>query len=981
MTDDMDPAQQEPFASFNPAEFGLALEAPAEDETIFRHYLAFVANDGLLPLRQVVHFSASQDGGKAGETLYTHLLNGIFVLDQLRRLLGLGAVETRVLFAAFTLHDINKFPEHEATRSYRRVATPEHIIESISRLKLDQFFPGYDRYIADMRALIQLHPGHNAVGIDFYDLTRAPRFGLRPERLRDLADLIQAADAIDLSHTLDEARHKATFLHKLNSVSSVQYSFVTHQVAEQRGSLTNIVHNAAMAELQSRFGLVPLLLYPEGVAYLCRRGHEPACDDAVRAAIAKRAAGTVATMTSAGFQSFIRPINMGITVDRKCLELGLPFATIFATIAAIVQRRPYKPEKLQQLAADAATRTRRALAKRPLSPDAPLAAAVEGLLARGLVPQSGERVRLGELVRSYYIFLLEHLAEVVADAWPHLYRLLDLPADRVPLYDLLDARMDRAYAIAADLTLSEQELYTRIVADGEALLAAVTRPDPREPLLAAYLSIVLSFGGQPARPGDFTTALPQYVRQRQRQCVQCSLPLPTEPWMAADVRGDIKVQSFSNRLPGAPSEPKKRVCGVCQLQYLVEKLNYREVREEQPLYLHLFPYSFLAAPFAAALRRTVERIRELDALGGAMRLREAERAFATVAAGGDQRVIFTTRTKEDKPQPYGLYLPRYSDTLAGMLTFPVNPPGANDGERFLFVLQHALLIWRVLGTKVLVSTAATPPLDARAFGDLYLDLTPLDARGLVTANDYHWFAPGGNEPGGLQQLWKRLGMLYAIKAQVSTRTDDPLPALVRALADHPLTIFYVAEKLAEERARAERGDRGAAGWILSRVAPALRELALSTGDPAMSDLDRQLEQLAALAWRGGLRSPKSLKKNSLMTPLDAVLAKVALISDELTLPLVRAAAVEDLRAHIERVRRAEGLKTGRFHEEASRAFVTTFFDEVFLKTYQGRPARLLSHEKALRSAFHTYVRQQIPTRLRDSEVAPADTADESSTKE
>ena len=42
-------------------------------------------------------------GGKAGESLYIHVLNGIGILEQLREVLGLDERETRVLFTAYTL--------------------------------------------------------------------------------------------------------------------------------------------------------------------------------------------------------------------------------------------------------------------------------------------------------------------------------------------------------------------------------------------------------------------------------------------------------------------------------------------------------------------------------------------------------------------------------------------------------------------------------------------------------------------------------------------------------------------------------------------------------------------------------------------------------------------------------------------------------------------------------------------------------------
>jgi hypothetical protein len=68
-------------------------------------YLAHVANGGLDRFRDVV-----QTGGKAGQSLYSHVLDGVFLLDQIGTLLGLDDPSLRCLFAAYTMHDLNKMP-------------------------------------------------------------------------------------------------------------------------------------------------------------------------------------------------------------------------------------------------------------------------------------------------------------------------------------------------------------------------------------------------------------------------------------------------------------------------------------------------------------------------------------------------------------------------------------------------------------------------------------------------------------------------------------------------------------------------------------------------------------------------------------------------------------------------------------------------------------------------------------------------------
>lgn len=499
----------------------LLLGIPADEDALFASYVDNVANEGLLPCKAIIHYSET-NGGKAGESLYNHILNGVFVLEQLRRLLQLADEEARVLFVAFTLHDINKMVEEQA--KYKQLATRANVVAKMVELKLDCFFPGYDTYLDDIISLMKQHSGHQWEGMEVLDLRRSYRLGA--DQLKQLVFLMRAADGVDLSHSLDEQRHKTNFLVQLNSVSDTQYAFFTHRVAEQRGSFTNIVHNAVIAEMREHFGMHALLIYPDGAAYLAPRGAPPETDDATVVAIAGRVAATINEMTSVGFLEFIRPINMGITVDRKCLDLNLPFATIFDAICTIVQKRAIKADKLQRLREDSIKRTAKLLEKRSaVAIDQQTVDGINQLLEAGPVPQSQEGMRIGELIRSYYIFLIEHFANVVTTPWARIYDLLEIAPDRRPVYDGFDARMDRAYAMAVDLRLSEQDVVIRIKRDGTTLLADRQAADPRLPLIVDYLRHVLVFSDRRRAPSDFATALPGYVRQQHKQCVQCNLPL------------------------------------------------------------------------------------------------------------------------------------------------------------------------------------------------------------------------------------------------------------------------------------------------------------------------------------------------------------------------------------------------------------------------------------------------------------------------
>ena len=98
-----------------------------------------VGNRSLLSYRAYLQW-----GGKEGESLYTHVLNGIQVLETLREHLTLADDEARVLFTAFTVHDLNKVLDQQT--AFGKLATHENIAAEITRLGLDEFFPDWRNF-------------------------------------------------------------------------------------------------------------------------------------------------------------------------------------------------------------------------------------------------------------------------------------------------------------------------------------------------------------------------------------------------------------------------------------------------------------------------------------------------------------------------------------------------------------------------------------------------------------------------------------------------------------------------------------------------------------------------------------------------------------------------------------------------------------------------------------------------------------------
>ncbi len=934
----------------------IALLIGKEEPSVLKDYLERVANRGLTAYKGIYQW-----GAKRGESLYTHVLNGIFVLDTLRHLLGLGDTEARVLYTGFTVHDINKARGEEGP--FGKLATRETIAAEIQRLGLDAFFPEWEKYLEDILSLVRGHSGHFHHGGERWIAKRDAAYGLGLDRVNALLHLMRAADVVDLSHTLEERVKKAEFLGHLNAYladtgRSVQYEFFTHRLTEQRGLLTNLIHNGITDELQDRYELVPLLYYPDGVAYLVEKGQAPTIGEEDLQRIAKRIAQTISGMTTAKFQEFIEPRPAGIKVDPKCLAMGVPFEDILREIENIIQRRSFNPSTLDE---GVRRRLQMALDKGKALPTEVVEALEE---EAPLISTDPDRLRVAELLRTYYIFLNTHFRRRIADAWQHIYNLVDLPSERIPFYEAFDARYDRAYVLVRDLKLSWEEVYRRIEDDGTALLGnGEAEEDPKVPLFADYLRryAIFSTGRRPET--GFKDHLTHYVENQHKQCVFCGGPFPTAKWMIADVRPDITVQTFSNRLRGGPGEPKKYVCAICHLQFLVEKLNYSPVRGEKLIYLHLFPYSFLTQPFIEGLRATVLRIVSEDTAVQALNLR-VEEAIDNYLRQRVAPPVFRSRTQKGKPQPYGLYPPRYAETVSNLLIFPINAAGNNDTARFLFALWNGLVLQRHFGVKVLISNSPVSPLDKQEIPDLYVDNVPLACRGLLPYNGYVQIGDGTDREGSLERLWDDVGHLFALrKLTFVDRDRDPMPQLVRALAEHPLTIFHVVDRLLLARVRGQELG-GLVTWLGQQVFPHVNALAISKGGEFMEKLSTHLQRAAEIAWKGHIRG-RTLERSSLIYPVAEVFAKLSHAGGHADLEVLKAAVVQDIFEHLYRIAEGE-YKPGQKRWEAIKRFVDVWFDDILGKVYDGNLRKMLADEKLIRSAYLFYVQEQIPRKESDT---------------
>ncbi|MCA9994897.1 MAG: type I-D CRISPR-associated protein Cas10d/Csc3 [Anaerolineales bacterium] len=225
------------------------------------------------------------------QSLRAHLVNGLLPVTNIARLLTQWEAprfrywqeETYRLFCAgFTLHDWVKLPDvdaeltsyglgHDSANPAKHLPVFETVFKQwCERLGLTQFLEpigGLDFYLHD---LIYLAVNTQRKWGTMLNLNALP--GLRLNgRSRQLAtDCCTLADLLAyVAKTPVQVASHHTIYDLIQNLSGGQARFMYHHVSENRGVLTNFIHNAAMTALQND-DCVPLLFAPSGTVYLTR---------------------------------------------------------------------------------------------------------------------------------------------------------------------------------------------------------------------------------------------------------------------------------------------------------------------------------------------------------------------------------------------------------------------------------------------------------------------------------------------------------------------------------------------------------------------------------------------------------------------------------------------------------------------------------------------------------------------------------------
>ena len=932
--------------------FTLGIGSDADD--LFQTYVDEIINRKLRRYQEIIQW-----GAKAGESLYLHILNGIFVLQRLRPILKLDDVEVQVLFSAFSVHDLNKLEEFQgAKRSFNYLANAKNVSVVLTDLEMERFFPEWQDYLKDIEVLVRAHSRHYHTYDETLDLNYDPYLLDKDRILNYLVPVIRAMDVIDLSKTIEERAKKQDFLKEINSICDVQYKFVYHKVSEQRGILTNLTHNEIVKYLEAKKDLLPLLYYPNGVVYLVDRNRDVRITDDEITAIGNSVVHNIESKTRGEFSKFIQGSPAGIKIDEKCLSLGLSFQQIWNEVRNIISERKYAAKvddmnaRCQGRLQDARSKLTEAKPDKKHPDPAAEIVLIDEIFAEDaylLLPDDAS-VRVGELVRTYYIFLNKHSSSTIPDAWNYIYDLLKLPleiadATKRPRYTVFNALSDRGYIIGRDLYnagMDFDEVYDLILQDGSSLMETL-QTESEFGVLKDYVRKYVDFDFAVDRGRDFATNLRRYVKDNHVQCSTCGSEFDTALWMKPDVPPNIKVQQFSNRLEGgAAREPKRRVCSVCRSQYILDKICYNMTSSTSTFFIHLYPPSFFTDVLINAFQAAQNRFRNSDFPSVYLKTYDAFRTYREKA----QLVLPVSQTKSN-----GNPLPKFSEALGNILTIPVNTPGQNNHtENVLYAIENALLYQRFFGCRAVLTDSSIPLFSGDEFSHFFIDHIPPAFRGWLPDNDL--------DSDMTQKAFEQLCNLHGIRSKIGSFETDDLVRLIRSLNYDALELYYVTHRMIK---REQAGNEPLQFAIVRDTARLVADVVTQKGgDSIMS----YIKELARIAWEGRLKGD-SLKDNALAKPLDVAFDSLERWKPEReTEEEARAIMSKEVARAIERLNKQF---FGAKKLENITQFITVLFDQIYKDVYQGNLFDLLENRKRIRAGYLYFITELIPKREKEKE--------------
>lgn len=633
------------------------------------------------------------------QSLAVHLLNAAFAGWTLVKLADFDKLEQRLYLAGVTLHDLNKIVLKRLGNVRMDGAEWEQYRQGFETwgeaLGLWEFVP--HEYWQDVAFLAQ-----NAEDERGQNLTLAnfPKLKLTPGHLMDLVQPVAFADlAASIAQHPQNLETSQRVRAIVDRTLGGRYVLRHHKTIENRGLLTQAIHNAVLEQTKA-VAWIPFLFFPDGVTYFAPKdGIAPSLSG-----LSEKVRSYLLQTASKGLGSLISRQTKGII---SCSPDMLEVASVDIAAEAVI-RQTFMILNDKRTPAGGARRDK-VLKQFPelvdLDWDYPVNTIQLDRLAEGLRG-------LIETLKDYYGISYE-------DATQALLKALDMEnyfdiLQQIPPY----GGVPHAWYFFAGHYLKKFPGLNDIELE-DVMLKALhqvleTLGKPERPLsfafLDKYIAQVLSLGSS-NEIHDFAGELNRYYRNKAKRhrdpiCATCN--------SSFDVREEFS--NYSNKRVTSPKQESKRgICTICQAEVLLRRYSIGRglSANDEVVYLHLYPDYFFTPETAHIMSRAYERFAQsvFSDLDKALSPCDYNPKYLprvdVFRIGIDPNQNLKRRTDKveyPKGQMHGYYL----------LGIPYLGRKPTDTEAWHMPALLAVIAPLALGVKVVASRATIPPYDSGA---------------------------------------------------------------------------------------------------------------------------------------------------------------------------------------------------------------------------------------------------------------------------
>lgn len=945
------------------------------------YYEKVISNPKFERYKKIIQF-----GAKNGQSLAMHVENMIGVMDSIKNIFHLSTIEQKVLMTAITIHDINKVPDYNDRKSYLDIISEKdkegnyiNLITECELIGINDFFPEYRDYLNDIREIIGRHSGFlNSFGDNLINKNNGK---LERDSIEKLVLFIRAVDGLELSKTLYEKEKKRQFLNNVNIVArkyGKQYEIVTHRIVDDRGILTNFIHNCTVTYLNT-LGLIPFAYYKEGVAYLVDKDIEINLEKEV---LFESIITHIKEKILSDFRVFIKASQSGIKVDEKCLENTSIDEIIYEiknkastskeaklekknkVIMDVYEKYKdfYDEEKFLELTYELNSLEKKllveenkknliSLEKEKIEKERALNIQIASKKMAELIKENmlelnanEEVLKFSEFLRGIYNFLNTYVAKKKSDfAWNEFYTLLNVSKEEICYLNLIpskEALYTRPYILGQllfDKYEDDDDFIKKIIVYFKDKIKLENMENNSWNEFKVYMKKNILFSFENTSIKNFKYALEVYSDKKISKCALCSNEFSASDWMANDVPYKIKVQSFSNRIVAGKREPKRQICFVCKIEYLLHKASYISSGEVSRKYISLLSRNFLTKAYINSVKKELKDFndKEVNSL--------YFNSYKTFMKGVEKNTNSLVPIIDENKGINGIAIAKYSEVYGNYFIMPIHFKTENTNrEIWLQSLLQALVFNQYFNMKVIVSNFPMALFDSDDIDEIYIGDTPVVYKRLF---DKKWTR---------EQCLKTIDLfinMFFIGEKLNKKVDKIYEFIYKSLVKLNNSnldfLHYVYKKIKEP----------ISSDLIILIKDYIENILKYIKEE--DEIMEGIKLMAEFAYKNNLFGTLGggyIKDNSILKPLNIIFDNYERNIDIFNENELKALSKREIQKYFERT-------SGKYYGEKKikniEAYVDLFDDKLLNKKFDKNINKLISKKKEILSIYSYYFRVEI----------------------